>query len=211
MGRSTLRGSPTAAIVLANTDPHWPTAWLPEENKTGNNRKKKKGVIKRQEEKYDQREILFKTWKNQRSLYWYPCDTSSRLHSLGTADQIPTWRLYLSLERWIQTTMLNNSTMKPTVKVNQKRYIVIPVYCDTFFNFTKGSSWIFSQSRRPRQRRKGSRCSMIAFSSFRETLKTFLRILGTLTLLSTLLRENKRRWVNDLKDSVLYYQLNGYL
>ena len=55
---------------------------------------------------------------------------------LGTADQIPTWRLYLSLERWIQTTMLNNSTMKPTVKVNQKRYIVIPVYCDTFSNFT---------------------------------------------------------------------------
>ena len=69
-------------------------------------------------------------------LYWYSCDTSSRLHSLGTADQIPTWRLYLSLERWIQTTMLNNSMMKPTVKVNQKRYIVIPVYCDTFSNFT---------------------------------------------------------------------------
>ena len=78
------------------------------------------------------------------------------------------------------------------------------------FYFHLGSSWIFSQSRRPRQRRKGSRCSMIAFSSFRETLKIFLRILGTLTLLSTLQRESKLRWVNSLKDCVLYYQLNGF-
>ena len=33
--------------------------------------------------------------------------------------------------------MLNNSTMKATVKMNQKRYVVIPVYCDTFSNLLR--------------------------------------------------------------------------